>query len=158
MTRKSRRPTRLAAAGLLIALSSPPAAQAQQADECPRLPGDAGLAWTQRSNEAFLICRATDADGREAFGLYLAEESPFEPRRTNREEEGVVAGREIRWYRGEVAADPELLVRETLVELDNGLVMHVWLHARSREQLQRNQELVEALRFEENRFTAQDSP
>ena len=153
MTRTTRRLPRIAAAILLSALLAP-LAHAQQADECPRLPGDTALTWTQRSSDAFLICRAIDADGREAFGLYLAGSSPFQPARANREERGVVAGREIRWYRGEVAADPTTLVRETLVPLDNGQVMHVWLHARTADQLQYNQRLVEALRFDEARFTA----
>ncbi len=153
MTRTTRRLPRAAAAILLSTLFAP-LAYAQQADECPRLPGDAALTWTQRSSDSFLICRATDADGREAFGLYLAGSSPFEPARSNREERGVVAGQEIRWYRGEVAADPSTLVRETLVELDNGQVMHVWLHARTSEQLQENQRLVESLRFDEARFSA----
>ncbi|QCO67412.1 hypothetical protein E4582_01860 [Luteimonas yindakuii] len=153
MTRTTRRPRRVAAAILFSTLFAP-LAHAQQGDECPRLPGDAELSWTQRSSEAFLICRAIGADGREAFGLYLAGNSPFQPARANREERGMVAGQEIRWYRGEVAADPSTLVRETLVELDNGQVMHVWLHARNAEQLQYNQRLVESLRFEEARFTA----
>lgn len=139
----------IAGALALAFLAAAPCALAQTPGECPALPADAGLDWTRRAGEAFLICRAVDADGREAFGLYLAERSPFEPRRSAREERGTVAGQEVRWYRGEDAADPGKLVRETLVTLEDGRVMHVWLHARDRDQLQRNQQLVEGLRFDE---------
>ncbi|WP_024889842.1 hypothetical protein [Luteimonas huabeiensis] len=138
----------IAGAFALALVASAPCALAQAPGDCPTLPADAGLDWTRRASEAFLICRAVDADGREAFGLYLAERSPFEPRRTAREERGTVAGQDVHWYRGEDAADPAKLVRETLVTLEDGRVMHVWLHARDRDQLQRNQQLVERLRFD----------
>ncbi|WP_058835018.1 hypothetical protein [Luteimonas abyssi] len=153
MNRIVRRLPALAACALLSVLCVPPAL-AQQADECPRLPGDAGLSWTQRGNASFLVCRAIDETGREAFGLYLAERSPFEPRRGNREGRGMLAGQEVRWYRGEVASEPDTLVRETLVSLGNGQLMHVWLHARDPAQLARNQQLLESLRFDEPRFTS----
>ena len=150
MQGKSSGPFRPIAGALALAFAeAAPGALAQQPGDCPALPADAGLEWTRRGGEAFLICRAVDAAGREAFGLYLAERSPFEPRRNAREERGTVAGQDVRWYRGEDAADPDKLVRETLVTLEDGRVMHVWLHARDRDQLQRNQRLVEGLEFDE---------
>ncbi|MEZ0470504.1 hypothetical protein [Luteimonas salinilitoris] len=142
----------LAALGLLIAAAAP--ARAQVAEACPRLPGDSGLTWTERSSEAFVICRAVSGDGREVFGLYLAADSPFQPRRANREERGVINGQDIRWYSGEVATDPDKLVRETLLELDKDRVVHIWLHADSAQEMQQSMRMVEELRFEDTRFSS----
>lgn len=142
----------LAALGLMIAAAAP--ARAQVADACPRLPADSGLTWTERSGEAFVVCRAVTEDGREAFGLYLAADSPFQPRRANREERGVINGQDIRWYSGEVASEPGKLVRETLLELDEDRVVHIWLHADSEQEMQQSMRTVEELRFEDTRFSS----
>lgn len=116
---------------LLLAAS----AQAQDPTACPQLPADAGLTWEHRGSADADICRALRSDGSEAFGMYIAAESPFKPKRSYREEEGVVAGREIHWYRAELAAQPNIEARETLIELDDGRVAHVWLQAHSADQL-----------------------
>lgn len=142
----------LAALGLLIAAAAP--AWAQITESCPRLPSDSGLTWTERSSETFVICRAVTEDGREVFGLYLAADSPFQPRRANREERGVINGQDIRWYSGEVASDPDKLVRETLLELDEDRVVHIWLHADSAQEMQQSMGIVEELRFEDTRFSS----
>ena len=61
--------------------------------------------------------------------------SPFEPKRGNREEAGTVDGREVQWYRAELVTKPDIEARETLIELDDGRVAHIWLQAPSGEQL-----------------------
>ncbi|MDH5824119.1 hypothetical protein QFW77_14150 [Luteimonas sp. RD2P54] len=141
-------------AALALSLAAVAPAWAQTIDACPRLPGDSTLTWTERSSDSFVICRAVTEDGREVFGLYLAGDSPFQPRRANREEAGVINGQDIRWYRSEVAGDPDKLVRETLLELDRDRVVHIWLHADSEDEMRQSMGMVEALRFEETRFSS----
>lgn len=140
--------------GCVLGLGAASAALAQPAQDCPRLPADSGLSWSQRGNDAFLICSAVAADGTEAFGISLSADSAFQPRRANREERGVVAGRDIRWYRAEVGAQPDVLVRETLVELDRGRVAHIWMRTLSEEDLRRTMGLVERLDFSDSRVTS----
>lgn len=137
----------LPAIGCLLALAAASTAHAQSTQACPQLPADSELSWSQRGNDAFLICSAVDADGTEVFGMSLSADSAFQPRRSNREERGVVAGQDIRWYRAEVGAQPDILVRETLVELDRNRVAHIWMRTRSQEELQRTMVLVERLDF-----------
>lgn len=137
----------------VCALGMAAAAHAQPAPSCPQLPADSGLSWEQRGNDAFLICSAVDSTGSEVFGLSLSADSAFQPRRGNREERGVVAGQDIRWYRAEVATQPELLVRETLVELDRDRVAHIWVRRQSEEALREGLVLVERLDFDAPRLT-----
>ena len=133
--------------GCVLALGVAAAAHAQPANACPQLPADSGLSWQQRGNDAFLICSAVTSDGTEAFGLSLSTDSAFQPRRGNREERGVVAGQDIRWYRAEVGAQPDMLVRETLVELDRDRVAHIWVRTQSEELLRSRMVMVERLEF-----------
>jgi hypothetical protein len=101
------------------------------------------------------FCRALRSDGSEAFGLYIAADSPFEPKRGNREEAGVIDGREIHWYRAELAAQPNITARETLIELDDGRVAHVWLQANSADQLSTVMRVTRDLRFNPDRLDTQ---
>lgn len=111
------------------------AAQAQESAACPQLPAGAGLSWEYRGSGGSDFCRALRDDGSEAFGLYIAKDSPFEPKRSNRQEEGLIDGRKIQWYRAELVGNPDIQARETLLELDDGRVAHVWLQAETGEQL-----------------------
>lgn len=130
---------------LLLAAAAP--AWAQDAAACPRLPANAELTWEHRSTGNSDFCRALRADGSEAFGLYIAQESPFEPKRGNREETGRIDGKEIQWYRAEIATQPGIKARETLIELDDGRVAHLWLQASSSEVLGQSFQWAENLRF-----------
>lgn len=123
------------------------AAQAQDPAACPQLPADAELSWEHRGNASYDFCRALRSDGSEAFGLYIAAESPFEPKRSNREEAGVIGGREIHWYRAELAAQPDITARETLIEFGDGRMAHVWMQTRSPEQHDSVLQVMRNLRF-----------
>jgi hypothetical protein len=140
--------------GCVLALGVAAAAHAQPANACPQLPADSGLIWQQRGNDAFLICSALTRTGEEAFGLSLSADSPFQPRRSNREERGTVGGKEIRWYRAEVGTQPDLLVRETLVELGRDRVAHIWVRTHSEELLHSRLALVEQLEFDAPRLSS----
>lgn len=137
---------------LLLAAS---AAHAQQSTPgCPQLPADSGLSWEHRGTADSDFCRALREDGSEAFGLYIADQSPFEPQRKNREERGQVGGFEVQWYRAEIATQPEIAARETLIKLPDGRIAHLWLQAPTGEQLDLAFDLAGGLRFGTGRQVA----
>jgi hypothetical protein len=114
---------------------------------CPQLPANAGLAWEARSTADSDFCRALRSDGSEAFGLYISAKPNFEPNPRNRQESGRVDGREVVWYRAEIATDPGVQARETLLQLADGRYAHVWLQADSAAALAPDYRLVGDLRF-----------
>lgn len=142
----------LAAACMLWAVS----AHAQTAaTDCPTLPADSGLGWERLDNPDFTFCKAIRAsDAGQAFAVMISGESPFKPRRGDRVAEAVIDGRETYWYRSEVAANPDLLVRETLLEISPDHVAHISLRANSQEELVRSLQIIESLRFGGTRLSS----
>lgn len=136
---------------LLLAAS---AAHAQTVPGCPQLPAGTDLIWEHRNTNGSDFCRALRVDGTEAFGVYIAADSPFEPKRGNREENGTVDGRTVQWYRAELVTKPDIEARETLIELDDGRVAHIWLQAPSGEQLRSALDLTGQLQFGHDRQIA----
>lgn len=122
-------------------------AQAQSTGSCPSLPADTGLTWETKSAGSTQFCRALRADGTEAFGLYVAADSPFKPERANRAEEAQIDGRSMYWYRSELAGRPEVEARETLVKLPDGRVAYFWIQATSKDELARSLSQTNGLRF-----------
>jgi hypothetical protein len=144
--------TRLLAAACLLWAAS---AHAQTAPtECPTLPADSGLGWERLDNPGFTFCKAIRQDASQAFAVMITDDSPFKPKRGDRMEETVIDGRETHWYRSELAARPDLLVRETLIELDRDHVAHISLRAASQEELARSLQIVESLRFGATRLSS----
>lgn len=142
--------------GLLAALAAAtmlamPAARAQSAGSgaaCPSLPSGAPLTWSQMDGPGFVFCKALrTSDGGEVFAVTLSRSSPFKPNRSDRAEEGTIAGKPVRWYRSEVATRPGVLIRETLVEVDDDRVAHVTVQALSSEQLAATMQLAEGIGF-----------
>ena len=123
-------------------------AHAQSAGTCPSLPADSGLTWETRTAGGTHFCRALRADGTEAFGLYIAAESPFKPSRADRAEEASIDGRSTYWYRSELAARPDVEARETLLKLPDGRVAYFWIQATSKDELSRSLAQANGLRFE----------
>lgn len=142
------RSSRLALPLACLLLAGAGAAHAQALPDCPALPADGGLEWDRLDGPGFTFCKAIrTTDGSQAFAVMLGSESPFKPVRSKRAEEGVIDGRAVRWYSGEIAANPGAIVRETLVELDRNQVAHVTLRASSEEQKDAALRQVQALRF-----------
>lgn len=137
----------------LLLLACAAAAQAQTAAPCPYLDAASGLAWEHRAGPDFDFCRALDADGEQMLGVYIGRESPFEPQRRNRAERGTIDGRSITWYRSELAGQPDAQVRETLVELPDGRVAHIWLRAANEQELAGDLQLAEGLSFQPVRLS-----
>jgi hypothetical protein len=131
----------------LACLLAAGAAQAQSAGECPMLPGDSGLSWKALAGDDFVFCKALREDGDEVFAVTVSKDSPFDPKRSNRAEEAVIDGHEVRWYRGEIASAPDAEVREALIKLDDGRVAHISLRADSEAELASAMQEAQALRF-----------
>jgi len=124
------------------------AAQAQSAGECPSLPKDSGMTWKTLAGQDFVFCKAIrDSDATEVFAVTIASKSPFEPKRVDRAEKATIDGHDSYWYRGEIASQPDAQVRETLIELEDGRIAHISLHADSEASLANALKEAEALQF-----------
>ena len=132
---------------LLAGMGLASAATAQQSTSCPQLPGDAGLTWEYRSSGGTDLCRALRADGSEAFGLVISAKPTFEPQRPDRAERGQVDGRDVYWYRAELAAKPGVQARETLIALPDGRSAHLWLQADNGDKLESGFRMLQGLHF-----------
>lgn len=128
---------------------------AQSTGDCPSLPAESGLAWEKLDGDQFVFCKAIrSSDGGQAFAVTLSADSPFKPRRSDRLGETVIDGHQTHWYSSEVAGNPALLVRETLVELGNDRVAHIALRAGSEEELAQSMGAVERLQFADARLSS----
>jgi hypothetical protein len=122
---------------------------------CPTLPDGSGLHWNELDNPDLTFCKALrDGDDVEVFAVVVSKTSPFSPKRSDREEKGTIDGQEIRWYRGQIATDPKVQVRETLLGLADGRVAHVSLRARNDDELAARLKLAEGIRFAGQRLTS----
>ena len=122
-------------------------AHAQAATTCPTLPADSGLTWETKTAGGTQFCRAMRADGSEAFGLYIASQSAFKPNRGDRAEEAQIDGRATYWYRSELAGQPDVQARETLITLPDGRVAYLWIQAPSKDVLTQVIAQASTLRF-----------
>ena len=130
------RTTSLLLAGLLW--SSHATAQAAE-ENCPELPAGAALAWEVAHGPDFVFCKAiSQADGSQAFSVMLGPDPLFRADRALRENDAVIDGHKVRWYRGDIATRREVQVRETLVELGRRSNAHIVVRADSEERLAHN--------------------
>ncbi|UHQ24674.1 hypothetical protein LVB77_08290 [Lysobacter sp. 5GHs7-4] len=136
--------------GLLYAGS----VQAQQQDGCPQLPSSTQLVWQHKPAAGSDVCLALREDGSEAFGMYISNKSPFTPKRGDRAEAGTIDGKPMYWYRGELAGKPDVQVRETLLDLGDGRVAHIWLQAPTPDKLGEVLGLTQGLRFPSSRLSS----
>jgi hypothetical protein len=137
--------------GLLLPLAG--TAAAQSAGACPYLDANTGLTWEHRAGPNFDFCKAIKADGTEVFGVYIAREAPFKPRNGNRAEQVTIDGREVTWYRAEIAGT-KLEARETLVEMPDGRIAHISVQAKSQEALTESLQQTQALKFGGTRLSS----
>lgn len=142
---------------LLLALSWAGPTSAQTAPhpfgECPALPSYVAqsLRWEVLRLPNILMCRAMRTeDGAEAFALTFSSESPLRPRDRDRAERGMLDGKEVQWYRSEIANDPTLLIREALIQLGEQRVVHIMVRTSDAETLAKYQQLVLSLTFSAN--------
>ncbi|MBB1061412.1 hypothetical protein [Marilutibacter spongiae] len=130
-------------------------ANAQTAAEgCPILPASTGLTWEYSSAGDADFCRALREDGSEAFGMYISKKPGFEPKRSDREEEGRVDGQQIHWYRSELAGKPDIIARETLVKVGRDRTAHIWVQAESQDRLNQALQATQLLQFPSAQLTS----
>lgn len=128
---------------------------AQSPGECPTLPADSGLVWERLDSAGFTFCKAMrDGDAKQVFAVMIAEDSPFKPNRSDRAEKTTIDGLEAHWYRGELAGNPDMRVRETLIELDRDRVAHISVRAANDEELAQAISAVEGIRFQGTRLSS----
>lgn len=135
-------------AALLCCPMTGAAQDAAPPGHCPQLPAGSGLAWDSRNMGDSDFCRALDVNGTEAFGLFISPKPAFKPRGANRAESSNINGHDIRWYRAEIATQPGVEARETLVELADGRHAHIWLQAGSAGELADGYRTIGQLRFD----------
>ena len=128
-------------------------AAAQDSGACPYLAAETGLTWEHRGTADSDFCRALRQDGSEAFGLTIAKDAPFKPKGGNRAERVMIDGREVTWYRTEIAGT-DVQARETVLELPDGRVAYMWVQAASPEQLNQVLHQAESMRFGSTRLSS----
>jgi hypothetical protein len=118
--------------------------------DCPALPEALAqkIRWEVLKVPNMLLCRGLFTDsGEEGFALTISEESPFKPRRGDRAEVGSLDGREVQWYRTEIAGDDKAQAREALIRVAANQVVHISMRAPSTEALLERQQMVLLLPF-----------
>jgi hypothetical protein len=128
-------------------------AAAQDAGACPYLAADTGLTWEHRGSGDSDFCRALRQDGSEAFGLTIAKDAPFKPKGGNRAERVNIDGREVTWYRTEIAGT-QIQARETVVQLPDGRVAYIWVQASSPDQLNQALQQTQSMKFGATRLSS----
>ncbi len=104
--------------------------------------------WDAMRIPNMLLCRAIlNESGTEAFAMTISNDTPFRPKRSLRAETGVLDGREVQWYRGDVANEPTAQIRETLIELENDRIVHIFMRAPDAETLAARLKMAEALKL-----------
>ena len=136
---------------LLLPLAG--AAAAQDAGACPYLAADTGLTWEHRGTGDSDFCRALREDGSEAFGLTIAKDAPFKPKGGNRAERVNIDGREVTWYRTEIAGT-QIQARETVVQLPDGRVAYIWVQAKTPDQLSQALQQTQSMKFGATRLSS----
>ena len=126
---------------------------AQNAGACPYLAADTGLTWEHRGSGDSDFCRALRQDGSEAFGLTIAADAPFKPKTSDRAERVNIDGREVTWYRTEIAGT-QIQARETLVQLPDGRVAYIWVQAKSPDQLNQVLQQTQSMKFGSTRLSS----
>ena len=128
-------------------------AAAQSAGACPYLDAATGLTWEHRAGPNFDFCRALKADGTEVFGVYISREAPFKPKNANRAERVNIDGRDVLWYRAEIAGT-KLQAREALVDMPDGRVAHLSVQAPDAEKLSQALQSTQSLKFTGTRLSS----
>lgn len=136
---------------LLLPLAG--AAAAQDTGACPYLAAETGLTWEHRGTGDSDFCRALREDGSEAFGLTIAKDAPFKPKGGNRAERVNIDGREVTWYRTEIAGT-QIQARETVVELPDGRVAYIWVQANTPAQLNQALQQTQSMKFGATRLSS----
>lgn len=131
------------------------AVPAQALATCPMLPAGAGLVWQRINGPDFMFCKAIRDDGQQVFAVRVSADAVFKPRRTQRAEASVIDGQEVHWYSRQDPFEPQAVIRETLVEIDDDHIAHIILRASSEAELAQIRRTAEGMRFADARVGSQ---
>lgn len=130
---------------LLLALSFP--GSAQETDRCPILPENSGVEWSYQEGPDFDLCYAIDAASKkDLFGIYTGFTPSFKPENSTPIGEGIVAGQKIQWYPAS-GGQADQFSRQTLLHVDNRILMHVWISADNEADSKRAEEVLGKMKF-----------
>lgn len=136
----------------LLLVLVPGVTLARPVESCPVLPPECGLEWTYREGPDFDVCYAAPPGVEVAvFGIYLGRHPSFRPKRSGSIGQGEVGGRRVDWYRLEENEEVLPFGRQTLVVLreNEQYIAHVWVNAKSQEELESTLGVLKALSFQE---------
>jgi hypothetical protein len=145
----------VAALALLVLLPSV-AASAPSDERCPTLPPESGLEWSYSEGPDFAVCYAKhSASKADAFGIYLGFHPSFDPGAGTKVATGVVAGKEVVWYRGfGNDGQSQSSVWQTVLALAprqkfSAALAHVWVNASDQTRLRLHLTILERIAFKE---------
>jgi hypothetical protein len=121
----------------------PPIAFGASNEQCPALPTQSGIDWTHQQGPDFEVCFATDSEThKDLFGIYYGRYPQFSTDDAKVVGSGVVAGKSVKWYGPTPKVEDSRFRRQTIVQLTDGMVMHVWISADTDSGVQKAQEAV----------------
>lgn len=135
----------------LMAVSLGASAQQPPMTHCPDLPGGSNLQWDQQQRDGYVLCRAVDGNGSDAFNLMLTSEEPsLHLARALRAERAQFADKSIHWYRMDLANDSDEQAqfrRITVSKLGKQQYAQLWFNAGDQAELDTRIEQIGNLRL-----------
>lgn len=135
----------------LLAVSLGASAQQPTPTHCPDLPGGSNLHWDQQQRDGYVLCRAVDDSGNDAFNLMLTGQEPnLHLARALRAERASFADQSIHWYRMDLVADNSEQAqyrRITVTKLAKNQYVQLWFNAGNQAELDTRIEQIGNLRL-----------
>lgn len=133
---------------LTLGMSVVPSGRATEADLCPALPANSGLAWQLSKGPDFSVCYAVPvkqpAGG--VIGVYLGFHPSFKPEEATALRPGIIGGEPITWYVKQPGSSTFAVGAEAIHQLKPH-VAHIWVLAPSQPELVKLIQTAEQLRF-----------
>ena len=138
---------------VLAALLASSGAFATDSGPCPSLPKNSRFEWTHNKGPDFDVCYGHLKDeGAVQFGLYLGFAPKFHPSTDLNSEKGSVGGHAVMWL-PKTGKDVDFAFgRDALLQLKSKgnsppLQVHVWILAKTKEQLEQLKAVLKGIRF-----------
>jgi hypothetical protein len=135
----------------LLAASLGANAQQPAAADCPVLPGGSDLHWEQQQRDGYVLCKALDGNGNDAFNLMLTSQEPnLHLARALRAERAQFADQSIHWYRMDLVADNSELAqyrRITVSKLGKNQYAQLWFNAGNQAEVDTRIQQIGSLRL-----------
>ena len=135
---------------ILITAFVSTASIARSIDVCPVLPESASVEWVYHKGPDFDVCYAVDkVTEKTAFGIYMGGHPDFEPDENRKIEKGILASKEITWYRKETEIKFAIPARETtfMINEKDAWFAHIWIISDTEEELKNSISTLEKIIF-----------